>query len=94
MTAVDISPPRDARQEGGVKLDPATGKFTMDNVPPEMRAVLEEIESSRRSRAPEMRAVLEEMEKTTSAKEVGSSSAGDGSDGEVDRSGRVDWRRR
>jgi hypothetical protein len=82
-TAVDISPPRDARQEGGVKLDPATGKFTMDNVPPEMRAVLEEIESSRRSRAPEMRAVLEEMEKTTSAKEVGSSSAGDGSDGEV-----------
>ena len=82
-TAVDISPPRDARQEGGVKLDPATGKFTMDNVPPEMRAVLEEIESSRRSRAPEMRAVLDEMEKTTSAKEVGSSSAGDGSDGEV-----------
>ena len=76
-TAVEISPPTDARQEGGVKLDPATGKFTMDKVPPEMRAVLEEIESSRRSRAPEMRAVLEEMERTKSAKEVVAGSAGD-----------------
>ncbi|KOO23243.1 phosphoinositide-specific phospholipase c [Chrysochromulina tobinii] len=76
-TAVDISPPRDARQEGGVKLDPATGKFTMDNVRAERRAVLEEIESSRRSRAPEMRAVLEKMEKTTSAKEACARSTGD-----------------
>ena len=44
--AMEISPPSDMRQQAGVKLG-ADGKFQMDNVPEEMRKMLEEIERAK-----------------------------------------------
>jgi type IV secretory pathway VirB10-like protein len=48
---MEISAPTDARQESGVKYDPVTGKYMMDNVPPEMRAILEQIERDKAAKA-------------------------------------------
>jgi len=47
--AMEISPPTDTKKDGGVKLG-ADGKFQMDNVPPEMRAMLEEIERAKKAK--------------------------------------------
>jgi len=44
--AMEISPPSDMKKDAGVKVD-ANGKFQMDNVPPEMKAMLEEIERAK-----------------------------------------------
>ena len=35
----EISDPSNVRKEGGVKVDPRTGKFILDNVPPAMRTL-------------------------------------------------------
>ena len=66
---MEISPPTDMKQTGGVKLG-ADGKFEMDGVPEEMRAMLAEIEKEKAAKALDRMLQMHEQQRAANASAV------------------------
>jgi len=78
--AMEISPPTEAKKGGGVTVD-AEGKFVLDNVPEEVRAMLAQIEHAKAAREAKASSAYEmEISAPTATRKTGGATVGaDGS---------------